>query len=291
PASRPRRGGSRESGGGRRARNAEVTTREQPGQMQPVQRRRPRLGVVDRLHGRKDPATTHIEPSENRAGRGHRAVHSLLARCTGRTLLLVCGLLPLVGPSIAEAASQPGATYVCQGAKQRRGSGAPESATPVAVADRFGAQRIELGRPAALCQSSAESGHALPAALECYGLGPLARARAGETVDAVTRFGRHRLRVHTRDAFCVPSWIRSGTGGAAPDAPPTGATRSCYGVHGPRPKGPRPRVAVRDASGERLLAVGRPRRLCTPADGSTEADLVCFATRLARTRPLRQPPL
>src|SRR5262249_32602291 len=93
------------------------------------------------------------------------------------------------------------------------------------------------------------------------------------------------------DGFCVPSWIRSGTGGAAPDAPPTGATRSCYGVHGPHPKGPRPRVAVRDASGERLLAVGRPTRLCTPADGSTEADLVCFATRLARTRPLRQPPV
>src|SRR5262249_10249592 len=115
---------------------------------------------------------------------------------------------------------------------------------------------------------------------------------AGETVDAVTRFGRLRLRVDTLDAFCVPSWIRSGTGGAAPDTPPSGASRACYGVHGPRPKGPRPRVAVRDASGERLLAVGRLTRcLSTPADGSAGAARWGLATRLARSRPLRQPPV
>src|SRR5262249_41061945 len=247
----------------------------------------------DRLHGRKHPATTHLAPCENRAGRGAPPVHSLLDRCTVRTLLLVFGLLPLVGPSLAEAASRPETTYVCQGAKQRRGSGARESATAVAVADRLGAQRVELGRPAGLCPAPPGAGHPLPAALPCLRPGPPAPARAGagEPVEPVPGFGRPGLRVDTLDAFCVPSWIRSGAGGAAPDTPPSGASRACYGVHGPRPKGPRPRVAVRDASGERLLAVGRPTRLCTPADGSTEADLVCFATRLARTRPLRQPPV
>ena len=210
-----------------------------------------------------------------------------------RAALLAFAVLPLVDPAVAGSAADPGATYVCYGAKQSRGGGAAGTGKSVAVADRFGTGRVALDRPAALCQPSGEPSDVRGAVLEEYDLGKPAGGRVGKTVNAVTRFGRLRLRVATLDSLLVPSAILPGavSGGASRGVSPAGASLSCYAAHAPRPKGLRPRVVVSDASGVHLVDVGRATRLCTPVDGLARAELVCFATRLAHTRPLRQPPV
>ena len=210
-----------------------------------------------------------------------------------RAALLAFAVLPLAGAAVAGSAGDPGATYVCYEAKQRPGGGAAGTGRAVAVADRFGSGRVELDRPAALCQPSGEPSDVPAAVLEGYGLGKWAGGRIGKTVNAVTRFGRLRLRVATLESLLVPSAVLPGTvsSSASRGVSPAGASLSCYAAHGPRPKGLRARVAVSDASGVHLLDVGRAARLCTPVDGLARAELVCFATRLAHTRPLRQPPV
>ena len=107
--------------------------------------------------------------------------------------------------------------------------------------------------------------------------------RIGETLAAITRLGRSDLIVKTFTGVLVPS---------SDDAvDPATPLLSCYGVRGDKGDRKRRRLAIADASGERLYDVGRPTRLCVPSPADDDAPaLVCHAAKLARTAPLRQAP-
>ncbi len=178
-------------------------------------------------------------------------------------------------------AAEP-ASYLCYEARSGKGAERFDPPANLEVTDRFATTRVGVRQPVALCRP------VLPAATEplMTGFAAVARAgarharRVGVALDVVTRLGSERVVLKVARRLLVSS-TTPGAVVATGDEP---ADLTCYDVKATR-RAQRVRTAVADASGERLLDVRAPTRLCTGADH----DVLCHAARVARTRPLAQP--
>ncbi|HXJ37251.1 MAG TPA: hypothetical protein VMS22_24745 [Candidatus Eisenbacteria bacterium] len=185
----------------------------------------------------------------------------------------------------ADSPAADPASYLCYQAKPARADKATERFAPPAalqVTDRFATTRLGVRQPVALCRP------VLPAAMTPLMTGFAAVAhggagharRVGVALDAVTRLGSERVVLKVARRLLVSS-AAPGAVVATGDPP---ADLTCYDVKATR-RARRVRTGVADATGERLLDVRAPTRLCAGADH----DVLCYAARVARTRPLAQP--
>lgn len=182
--------------------------------------------------------------------------------------IALVGLLVVTAAGPSAGAEAP--ALLCAPAKVR-GSGDP--ALDLAVTDRFALREVRLGRPSSVCWAETP-GDATFAGVSVR-TRPRKARKLGVDVDVVTRFGRQPLVVKSLAGLLMPS----SDDAASPAVPP----RACYAVRGDRPGTTRLRVAVTDASGERVFDLGRPTRLCVATGDDDAPDVVCHAVKLART--------
>jgi len=223
--------------------------------------------------------------------------------------------LAACGASAAPADTGGGDAFLCYGAapaRAPRGAPAYPAFAPLAgvtLIDRFGSDHpddqdaVDLRSVQALCAPAVlgARGAGAPAVhLEAYRLRqsrtrPRQPRFAPRVHTVAGGFGELSVKVSAPDALLVPSALALGPGGApALDAHAVDHFQ-CYRARATTAP-PGQRVALADAFGERLYDLGRPTRLCLPADKNGEdpaapahaGELLCYQTRLARTEP-RQP--
>ncbi len=187
----------------------------------------------------------------------------------------------------------PAAHYLCYRAKPARTPATRgllrSKPDVVAIDDRFLTSQTTVRRLDIVCQAARTLEGGPVASDEGFAVheaGPVRRRprhprRIGQTAEVQNRFGRVRVTLERLDRLALPAVV--GSTSAANPAPT--APFACYAVTAARAKGQPRRVALVDALGERLFALGRPRRLCVADD---EREMLCYRARLARTRPLRQ---
>ena len=235
----------------------------------------------------------------------------MLSFRTRRALVLVASLTAC-GVATSAAVADATGPFLCYGAAPAsapRSTAAYPAFEPVAgvvVLDRFASgdpddrHAVDLRAVETLCVPSAVGarGVAAPAVnLEGY------RLRQSKTrprqpsfaprVYAVTGGAEQTsLVVSKPEALLVPSMVAVGAGGA-PEADASSFDKfQCYrtrAVAAPAAK----RLTIADTFGERVYEVGRPTRLCVPADMNGEdptapthpGQLLCSRVRLCRTRP------
>ena len=234
----------------------------------------------------------------------------MLSFRTHGALLLVASLAAW-GIATSAADADTSGAFLCYGAAPapaRRGTAAYPAFEPVAgvvVVDRFASDdpddrhAVDLRAVEALCAPAAVG--AVVAAptvhLEGYRLRQsLTRPRQPSFAPrAYTSIGapeQTRLMVSKPEALLVASGLAVGANGApAPDASSSDDFQ-CYGARALATRATQ-RLTVADTFGERVYDVGRPARLCVPADKNGEdpealanpGALLCYRARLARTRP------
>ncbi|MGH7894268.1 MAG: Ig-like domain-containing protein [Candidatus Binatia bacterium] len=203
----------------------------------------------------------------------------------GVTLLTLAAMAPAQKASPAPA---PGpASYLCYQARGVRAGNAAagfDGPAGLAVTDRFATRQLDVRRPVALCRPTQPLASAPMLAGFAAGTshdGARGSRRVGIAVDLVNRFGREAVVLKTLGRLLVPS--------AATGAAPAGrAEFACYEVKTARRRR-QIRATVADALGERLLDVRQPTRLCVAAGPADDGEVLCYATRVARPRPLAQP--
>ncbi len=126
--------------------------------------------------------------------------------------------------------------------------------------------------PSTLCWPAGSGDEAAPAGAPLVGWRAAGRRAAPRTVEVVNRLGSTRVRVKGGGRFLLaPS-----AGGS-----PALACRAARARDGTRTG---PRLVLRDAHGEHIVALRRPERLCEPADASLP-QLLCYrATSRGGTR-------
>jgi hypothetical protein len=169
----------------------------------------------------------------------------------------------------------------------------------VALADRFGAGTVDVQRPVALCNPADkndedESAPADPDHLVAYRIrqrSPAFTRRNGVTV--ADQFGTFVFDVVKPTLLLVPSAKSHDATPPAPSAPAVDHFK-CYKLA--RARGRIDAVKVDDQFGTLTLDLGRPLRLCVPADKNGEgiqdaaALLLCHKARVRRgTSPFTPP--
>jgi len=233
---------------------------------------------------------------------------------------LVTALVLGAGATVCAQSSPAGDPFVCYRARPIGGRGGPKfmPRTGDVVIDAFSTARpddqhkVDLHRPTTVCSPASLEGELVGDAathLEGYTL-KLSRTVPKqpphlESLHQVgNRFGTLTLRVLKDDRLLTPAAEAAGTGAVDALASTGVDSFKCYDVAVARAaKGVPPlpvftpvSVMVSDDLGVRQLDVVKPRRFCAPADlddgvpsAPTHATyLVCYQTRLARTKP-RQP--
>jgi uncharacterized protein YjdB len=180
-----------------------------------------------------------------------------------------------------------------------RAAGRVEDApTALDVTDRFGTRRLAVERAAALCRearmgAAVAAGTAADAGLMGYSA-ELAHTRprqpraGGAAVDVTNRFGTTRVRTKALARLLEPAALAPGAGHGVTSPSDPATPLSCWTVKAHGHRTARRTLSVGDTAGEPIFAVGRPTRLCVADD---DRELLCYAARLARTRPLAQPAL
>lgn len=228
-----------------------------------------------------------------------------------RALLLVASLAAWgVATSVANADS--GGAFVCYGAAPAsapRGTGvypAFASVAGVVVVDRFASgdpndrHAVDLRAVETLCAPAAVGAPdtAAPAVhIEGYRLRQsLMRPRqpsfAPRAYTVVGAAEQTSLMVSKPEALLVPSALAVGPSGAPATDVSSFDNFQCYRARATTARAAQ-RLTVADTFGDRVYDVGRPTRLCLPADMSGEdpgaathaGELLCYRARLARTRP------
>jgi hypothetical protein len=235
-------------------------------------------------------------------------------RCRGRRLAPVATGLLLLALTLGGAPrAASGDAYLCYGARPARGVPAVPF-TPragVTLVDRFSTTHpddrgaVDVLGVDSLC-APAEVDHQSPddpaTHLEDYGLRqsrlrpPQPRFATREHTVAGSS-GEVTLRITRAEGLLVPTAAAFGSGGAPAPGPSAVDHFQCYRARALGPVSPK-RVVVQDGFGERVYDIGKPQRLCLPADKNGEdpavaghpGELLCLRARIARTRPRQERP-
>jgi len=231
-------------------------------------------------------------------------------------MLLVASLVAW-GAATSKAGAVTSGGFVCYGAAPAaapRGTAAYPAFVPVGgvgVVDRFASSdpddrhAVDLRAVETLCAPAAVGapGVAVPALhLEGYRLRqsrmrPRQPAFAPREYAVIGPVAQASLMVAKPEALLVPSALAVGASGAPAADTSSSDEFQCYAVRALAAGAPQ-LLTVADSFGEHVYDVGRPTRLCLPADRNGQdlgapahpGQLLCYRARLARTRPRQARP-